>query len=60
MLHAFVLITPRRLFNETPGAGLAELLNRPHIDKSLVPAHLPFQLAVEPLLLLFSQLMLRS
>ena len=34
-------------------AGLVELLNRPHIDKSLVPAHLPFQSAVEPLLLLF-------
>ena len=34
-------------------AGLVELLNRPHIDKSLVPSHLPFQPAVEPLLLLF-------
>ncbi len=33
-------------------AGLVELLNRPHIDKSLVPAHLPFQPAVELLLLL--------
>ena len=34
-------------------AGLVELLNRPHIDKSVVPAHLPFQSAVEPLFLLF-------
>jgi hypothetical protein len=58
-LRAFVLIALHRLINETGAAGLVDLLNN-RFDKSLVLSQLPFQPAVEPLLLPFSQSTLRS